>query len=257
MKISIRDRSVHPSLDRAFEIAQNLGFDGVELSIGGPSMPKHLIWRREGLMKMADFLQEASARISSAHLGSYEMFGLNRPLGQKLFQALLPRAAKLHISALTVEIAQQTLQSADACEEAAQTLAARCREASERGFSVAVGLPLSADDSLRFLDAVGADNLGLDYDILHAAREGRKPEKEIRQLNERIRQLRARDEGDDGSSCPIGMGVVRFEPIAAALNAVEFQGGFVIDAPPGGDAAASAAANLAAVQEALLWSQSY
>ena len=257
MNISIRDRSVHPSLDRAFEIAQNLGFDGVELSIGGPKMPEHLIWRRKGLMKMADFLQDAPVRISSAQLGSYDAFGLHRPLGQKLFQALLPRASKLRISALTVSIPEQTLHSAETYDATARSLAERCSEAAERGFSVAVGLPLSADDSLRFLDAVNADNLGLDYDILRAAREGRKPEKEIRQMSERIRQLRARDEGDDGSSCPIGMGVVRFEPIAAALNAVDFQGGCVIDAPPGGDAAASAAANLAALQEALLWALPY
>ena len=157
MNISIRDRSVHPSLDRAFEIALNLGFSGVELSIGGPKMREHLIWRRGGLMKMADFLQEAPVGISSAHLGSYQAFGLDKPLGEKLFQALLPRAAKLRISVLTVSLSPAALRDSKA---AAQTLAKRCKEGAQRGFDIAVGLPLDINDAQRFLDAVGADNLG-------------------------------------------------------------------------------------------------
>ena len=255
MRISIRDRSAHSDLERAFEIAQNLGFGGMELSVGGPDMRAHPIWRREGLMRMTDYMEAFPMRLVSAHIGSFRGFGLESPNGAKLFQALLPRAAVLGVSALTVQLSARLFETERSAQNTAETLRSLCAAAGPRGFAVQISLPLPAAESLRFVESVGAENLGIDYDILYAARKKRRPAEELQTLAGHVLQIRARDENEDGTPCPIGMGVAGFEPIAEELRASAYSGEIVLDTQPGSDAAAAASANLANVQEALLWAQ--
>jgi len=113
-----------------------------------------------------------------------------------------------------------------------------CREAAARGIAVSVEtgcieLPAISHDIeslLAFIDAVGADNLGVCIDAGHCnLREMPLPEI-VRRCGSRLFEVHAHDNcGDVDSHAPIGTGTVPWLPFAGALEESGYSGAITVE----------------------------
>ncbi|GIX08209.1 MAG: hypothetical protein KatS3mg115_2612 [Candidatus Poribacteria bacterium] len=254
-QVAVRDVLVHPSLDLALVFARNLGFDGVELSVGGPRLREHPIWSRQGVSALAAERERTRIRFLSVRLESRRVRGLLaedptlREATQKLIAGLISRAAALRADVVTLPLPLPD----DLKEDQQKELIVYFRDlgdlAARYGPRVALSFSRRWEPGLQVLDAVSSPALGAELDVVAAARARRPVEQLAEELGPRLVQVRMRDLNAEGEICSLGSGVVNLIPLFETLYRRAFQGYCIVDAPPGPDPVATAAANLAHVRE--------
>ena len=259
MKIAIRDSSLESTSDRMFDIARNLGFDGVELSLTGRDAREHSIWTRAGIRTLDEHREAARMEIPSitfAPLGRGGLLDPNprlREQSYKLLNAVIPRAASLNVDAAHVPIdGFEDANLAAQRDEALEAIREAASLAERYGSRLALGLDLPPSDQLDVLDALSSPCVGLDVDTAACRRHAHSVREALEALAEHAIQIRLRDVDEGGTTRPLGLGVVDFKELAAAIDHVDYGNFLVIDTPAGDDPVASAAANLAFIQEMLL-----
>jgi sugar phosphate isomerase/epimerase len=259
MKTAIRDSALHESLDRTFDIAKNLGFTGIDVTMGRRNTREHPIWTRAGLRGVLDHKNSTRLDIPCINVERFETMGLTHPNARvregaaKVLKALIPRAAALGTWAVVVPLDGR----GDPFGRVRQkTVAETFREIAPAADSHGCGINIrSAADPkvlVRVLDDVGSDIVRVEHDIAHSVLQDRDPAADLLTLGHRVAQIRVRDIDTTGAQVPLGIGTVDYEPIVDALDEIEFDGYVVVDTPYGPDTVAAAAANLAFVHELFL-----
>ncbi|MDA1190762.1 MAG: TIM barrel protein [Candidatus Poribacteria bacterium] len=254
MKLAIRDACLKNAIDRVFDIAHNLGYRGVEMTLGGRSLREHPIWTRQGMTELRDFRNDSRIEIASLYLQRFQTFGFDDDKAidgaQKLLNALIPRASVIEARCVFVAFrGKQAIETPKQKRQALAMLKEAAVIADAYRVTLCVGTTLSAKETLKLLDDVGSDYLKVDYDIADAVQRGENPAEALAELGGIVRQIRFRDMDAEGTIRPLGIGKIDFIPLMTYLEEAEYDGYAVIDAPPGDDPVASAAANLAFVQE--------
>jgi sugar phosphate isomerase/epimerase len=259
MKTAIRDSALHDALDRTFEIAKNLGFTGIDVTLGRRNTREHPLWTRAGLRGVLDHRNSSRLDIPCINVERFESMGLTHPNARvregaaKLLNALIPRAATLGTWAVVVPLDGR----GDPCGRVRQkTVAEVLREAAPAAARLGCGINIrsAADPKVinRVLDDVASETVRVEHDIAHSVLQDRDPAADILALGGAVAQVRLRDIDASGALCPLGVGTVAYEPIVEALEEVDFDGYVVVDTPHGPDTVAAAAANLAFVHELFL-----
>jgi len=240
-------------LDRAFDVARNLGYGGIEMTLGGKNVREHPIWTRAGLRELQHYRAETRLEIVAIHISRFQRLGLLhgdprvRENAERLLYTLLPRAAELSVRSVVIPLGESTTFE----REAIALLRRSVERAANYGLNLAFLTRASAEEAARLLDALG-DSARLAYDVADAVEAGRDPAQELAQLADMVEQLRIRDVSEEGEPRPLGLGIVSYRELARTLHDTDYSGCVLLDVPSGDDPVAMAAASLAFVQEVLL-----
>ncbi|GIX08095.1 MAG: hexulose-6-phosphate isomerase [Candidatus Poribacteria bacterium] len=251
MRYGIRDGMLRVPFEERFQKAAELGFDGVELCLGGAEDP-HPLLDESGIERIQQLAEAAGVLISSFSPGGFTSYTFTHPdeerrrLGIHYLNRLIRVAPQFGVRAILVPF----FGDGKIIDERHPLLVEglqRTGEVAERyGVTLCVESTLSAEQHLRLLDAVGLDSVKVYYDMGNATNLGYDAPTEIRRLGKQIGRIHMKDTGT-----PLGEGRVDFEAVAAAIREIGYDDWLVLETPVGDDPDASNRQNLEFVRQLL------
>ena len=235
----------------ALALARELGFDGIQISIGGQDP--------EGKLRLADrdlqalYLAEANQQkiqLVSTYLDILHTNCLkNDPLAKQwvLEGIEITRRLKAHIL-MIVFFGKCALNTPEETDTTAGFLKELAPAAKKAGVVLGFENTLSAQDNIRVLDRVGSEGLKVFYDVGNATNLGGfDAPAEIRRLNRnRICQFHFKDQGY------MGEGKVDFPAVIHAIAEIGFRGFAVLEtSSPSGSVSEDLRRNLAYTRRVL------
>jgi sugar phosphate isomerase/epimerase len=219
-----------------FIIAADLGLAHVELLAERVAAASNPIWSIAGRREICAIVESTGVDAPSLCMNE----PLSTPLdGVDAGTTLGDRLASV-VCESPVRIVVLPLDEASGLDvvdwkQAAQGVRALAAPLHERGARVALELNVSAADSMRFLDLVDFDTVGLCYDVGNATGLGYSAPTELRLLGSRVVHVHAKDKDAIGSNVRFGTGVVPFGSALAALRDIGFDGLVTMEATRGDD----------------------
>lgn len=220
LKIGVMDASLGLGAKlRAVEMAARLGFDGVQLSIGGPGPDGHLwLYDKELQSQYLAAAKEHKIALSATYLDILHTNCLkNEDLAKQWVREGIEITKNLNARILMlVFFGKCALQGEPELTAVSNALKELAPEARRAGIILGFENLLNAADNLKVLDAVRSPALQVYYDIGNLTNMvGVDAPAEIRQLGSRICQFHFKDKGY------LGEGSVN---VAAALDAIRATG---------------------------------
>lgn len=212
----------------AFDVAKQIGLDGVQVNMGTAKNGMHL--RRPEVQKE----YREAARRTGLEIASLALAELNNvPLKSD------PRAAEWLAQsidvckALGLKITMPAffgagdldMSNAAEIDRVVKILKDVAPRAEKQGVLIGLENYLSAEDNMRLIERVGSPAVRVYYDVGNSTDKGRDILKEIRTLGSVICELHAKDGGS-----MLGHGRIDFRQVRKALDDVEFSGWIQIEA---------------------------
>lgn len=212
----------------AFDVAKEIGLDGVQVSLGTEANGMHL--RKPEVQKA---YQEACRR-TGLEIGSIAIGEMNRvPLKSdpRAAQWLMDSIDACKAMGLTVVMpacfANGELDMSQTAEidHLVKVLKEACAKAEKQNVLIGLESYLSAEDNMRIIDRVGSAALKVYYDVGNSTDKGRDIFKEIRTLGKLICEFHAKD-----GRHMLGQGRIDFRKVRAAMDDVGYSGWIQIEA---------------------------
>jgi sugar phosphate isomerase/epimerase len=212
----------------AFDVAKQIGLDGIQVDLGSPANDMHL--RKPEVQKQ--YLDAAKRTgLEMASLATCELNSV--PLKSD------PRAAKWLsdgidvCKALGMPIVMPAMFGAGdldmkktaEIDHVVKVLKELAPKAEKLGIAIALENYLSAEDNMAIIDRVGSSAVKVYYDVGNSTDKGRDVLKEIRKLGKLIVEFHAKDAGH-----MLGQGRIDFKAVRKAMDDVEFSGWIQIEA---------------------------
>jgi sugar phosphate isomerase/epimerase len=236
MKFGIRDGMLRVPFDAIFLKARELGFDGIELCLGG-NYKDHPLFSEEGIERVQQLSDASGVAVSSFSPGgfcSYTYFHPDdgiRAEGMRMLNHLSRVAPQFGVKVILVPFFGEGTIKADAVTNPRLVDGIRrtAEVAAKYGVTLGIESTLSAEQHAALLDAAGCDNVGVYYDMGNATHYGYDSAAEIRALGKRICQIHMKDLGGKH----LGEGGVNFEAVGEAIKSIGFDGWLVLETPTG------------------------
>lgn len=233
--------------------ARTAGLDGVEVNVG-PAADTLQIADPAVRQRYQDEMKQTGLVISSFMMGLLNSNPLaSDPRGPAWLEQSIDAAKDLGAGVILVAffgkgslLDGKQLKQADV-DVVVERLKVAAPRAKQAGVILAIENTLSAKQNLEILDRIGHDSVAIYYDVGNSTRNGYDVPAEIRLLNRRIAMLHFKD----GPNY-LGQGEVKFEPIAAAIKDIDYQGWIVLETSnPSKDGVADAKRNAAYIRKRL------
>lgn len=228
----------------AVPLAASIGFDAVEVSLGRDEQGGRLPLDNEALL--ASYRRSAAEnkiKICSTCLDIlHKHYMKNDPLGAKFTSDAIRITKALNARLILLPyFGKGALDTVESRSYVADLLKDLAKEAATAKVILALENTNSAKENAFILDRVGSDWVRVYYDVGNSTRNGYDVPEEIRWLGkERIVQVHFKDNGY------LGDGPIAFEPIASALNDIDYEGVINLETrAPSGDIAKDMKRNLA------------
>lgn len=216
----------------AFNLAKQIGLDGVQVSMGTVANNMHL---REAPVqaRFRDAAKSAGVAVASLAIGELNNIPYKSDLRTidwvndcvDVCQALGIRVVLLAF------FGNGDLRDDPAgTDEVVRRLKLVAPKAEKAGVSLGIESWLSAEQHLRILDRVGSEAVRVYYDLCNSTDRGYDIAKEIRQLGKRICEFHAKENG-----ALLGQGNIDFKRVRAAMEDIDYSGWIQIEGavPPG------------------------
>lgn len=226
--------------------ALKAGLDGVEIRVGGPTDSLEVA-DPAIRQKYKDEMKQTGLVISSFMMGLLNTNPLaSDPRGPAWLQQSIDAAQDLGAGVILVaffgkgslleEDGQLKKADVDVVVERVKAAAPRAKQA---GVILALENTLSAKQNIEILERIGHESVAVYYDVGNSTRMGYDVPAEIRLLKDRIAMIHFKD----GPNY-LGEGEIKFEPIAAAIKDIGYQGWIVLETSnPSKDGVADAKRN--------------
>ncbi len=211
--------------------AREAGLDGVEIPVRD-NLEKLPISDPAVREKYKRQMKETGVVVSSLMMGLFNQYPLvSDPRAPGWLEQCIDAAKDLGAGVILVaffgkgDLRQPdgTLKTADVDQLVARIKAAAPR-AQKAGLILALENTLSAKQNAEILDRIRSDAVKIYYDVGNSTRNGYDVVPEIRFLGKRIACIHFKD----GKSY-LGEGEIKFEPIAAAIRDIGYQGWIVLE----------------------------
>jgi L-ribulose-5-phosphate 3-epimerase/hexulose-6-phosphate isomerase len=247
MKYGIRDGMLRLPFEQTFAEARRLGFDGIEICLGG-NYREHKLWSEEGIAEIQKLSADANIEVPSLSPGGFTSYTFAHPdeskreEGKAMLKHLIKTCPKIGADAILVpffgngKINPEDITSPifiGGIKEVAEV-------AETHKVYLALESTLSASDHLKILEQVKSPYVKVYYDMGNATGFGYNAAEEIKQLGSEIVVIHVKDTGGH-----LGEGKVNFSAVSEAIREIKYDGYLVLETPSGNDASASAARNLA------------
>jgi L-ribulose-5-phosphate 3-epimerase len=228
-KIGACDWSLHKMCDTAaFDVAKEIGLDGVQVSLGTEANGMHLC-RPEVQKAYREAAKRTGLEIASIAIGECNRVPLKSD----------PRAARWLADSIDVCKAMGLTVVMPACFGAGDLDMAKTEEidhlvkvlkdcsakAEKQGITIGLESYLSAEDNMKIMDRVGSPALKVYYDVGNSTDKGRDIYKEIRTLGKRICEFHAKD-----GRYMLGHGRIDFKKVRKVMDDIGYSGWIEIEA---------------------------
>ena len=233
------------------EDGKKAGLDGVEIRVGDPA-EKLEVADPAVRQRYKDEMRETGLVISSFMMGLLNSTPLaSDPRGPAWLEQSIDAAKDLGAGVILVaffgkgSLLQDRELKKDDVDVVIQRLKAAAPRAKDAGVILGIENTLSARQNAEILDRIGHDSVRVYYDVGNSNVQGYDVPAEIRFLKDRIAIFHFKD----GRSY-LGEGKLRFEPIAAAIHEIGYQGWIVMETSnPSKDRVADAKRNAAYIRK--------
>ena len=221
-KIGACEWSLGKSDPSCFQVAKQIGLDGVQVNMG--TVRNDMQLRRPEVQKA--YL--AAAKAAKLEIGSLAIGEMNQvPLKRD------PRAAAWLAESLGVAKAlgitlimpacfgngDLDMSNASEIDHLVKVVREVAPRAEKEGLTIGLESYLSAEDNLRLLERIGSSAVKVYYDVGNSTDKGRDIYREIRLLNQRICEFHAKD-----GKHLLGQGRIDFKKVRAAIDAIGYNG---------------------------------
>lgn len=252
MRIGIRDGCLRMPWTEAFQAVADIGFDGLELDIGGNYRDTPL-WATDGVSQVAAMAEAANSQLLAFCAGvcwSLSPASPDQAVREEI-RALLTDlsgfAAELGAGVILVPVTPggDEISYEDGTRRWIDEMRAVAPAAEANGVVLALenvgrGYGKSAQELVHLVDSVASDAVKTYYDIGNATAFENDPVEEIELLGSRIAAVHIKDY--DGEL--LGEGIVKIPECVEALKQIGYAGDLVLETPATDDARAAAARNL-------------
>lgn len=229
----------------AFELAHNIGLDGVQVSVG---TRENRMWLRRKEIQ-DQYVAEARKQglgIASLALGELNHVPLmSEPIAAVWVADAIEVAARLKVrNILLAFFSKGELKgtNADDMRRVIDVLGELAPKAEKAGVVLGVESYLSADDHLKILEAVKSKAVQVYYDVKNMADAGHDPVASLKQIgSDRICEIHFKDT----PSLEKGSGKVNWPATVAAIKEIKYPGWIILETPsPSKDVVADTKKNL-------------
>ena len=254
LKIGVTDWNLqHTQRPTSIEFAKSIGFDGVQISLGGAAdaknPPEHLPLSNPDVLDQ--FLAEAkkhSFLIASTCLDIlHQNYLKNDPLGKKWVAESIPLTKKLGARVILLPFfGKGALETKAEMDHVGDFLKEIGPEAGKAGVILGVEDTISAEDNARILDRAQSKAVQVYYDVGNSYPRGFDIYKEIRWLGkDRICEFHLKD-----NPRYLGKGSIDFAKVTEAIVEIGFSGWAQLETvAPSGNVKADMTTNLAFIRE--------
>jgi sugar phosphate isomerase/epimerase len=216
----------------AFEVAKQIGLDGVQVSLGTVADNMQLR-KREVQQRYQLAAKSAGLQISSLAIGELNNIPYKsdpRTITWVSDAIDVCKALGLHVILLAFFGNDDLRRDQAGTDEVVRRLKAVAPKAEKAGVALGIESWLNAEQHLEILDRVGSKAVQVYYDVCNSNDMGYDIYKEIRNLGKRICEVHAKENG-----ALLGHGKVDFQKVRAALDDIDFKGWIEIEGavPPG------------------------
>ena len=225
-KIGIIDGMLKKSCDpTVFDLAKQIGLDGVQVDIGRPEHVKQL--RQPELQKA--FLQAAQrtgVEVASLCVSLFWQAPIKSdPRGAPWLCDCIDICKALGLPVILVPCFDLNPSNAGDIDQFSTAIQHAAAKAEKQGIVLGLENWLSAEDNMRVIDRVGSPAVRVYYDVGNSTDKGRDVCLEIRKLGKWICELHAKDGG-----YMLGQGRIDFRKVRKALDDIQYSGWLQIEA---------------------------
>ena len=216
----------------AFEVAKQIGLDGVQVSLGTTADNMRL--RQPAVQEQ----YRAAARAAGLQVASLAIGELNnipyksdpRTLAWVNDSVDVCQALGVRVVLLAFFGNDDLRDDKAGVAEVVRRLKSVAPKAEKAGIALGIESWLNADQHLEIIDRVGSKAVRVFYDVCNSNDRGYDIYKEIRRLGKLICEFHAKENG-----ALLGHGNVDFKKVRAAMDAIEYSGWIQIEGavPPG------------------------
>ncbi len=216
----------------AFEVAKQIGLDGVQVSMGGVANDLHL--RQAAVQQQYhDAAKQAGLQIASlaiAELNTIPYKSDPRTVPWVSDSIDVCQALGVHVVLLAFFSNDDLRGDKAGVDEVVRRLKAVAPKAEKAGVTLGIESWLNADEHLDIINRVGSKAVRVYYDVCNSNDRGYDIYKEIRQLGKHICEVHAKENGS-----LLGQGKVDFRKVREALDYIKYRGWIQIEGavPPG------------------------
>jgi len=216
----------------AFELARQIGLDGVQVSLGTEANQMHL--RRPEVQ--AQFLNAAkAAKIPVASLAIGELNNIPYKRDPRTIAWVedaidVCRALGVNVILLAFFANDDLIEDPSGVDEVVRRLKAVAPKAEKAGVSLGIESWLSAEQHVQIIDRVGSKAVRVYYDLCNSTDRGYDIYREIRRLGKLICEFHAKENG-----ALLGQGKIDFRRVREAMDDISYAGWIQIEGavPPG------------------------
>ena len=230
-----------------FELARQIGLDGIEVSLG--TRENNMWLRRKDVRdKYLDAARANHMRIPSLALGELNQVGLmNEPRAALWVADAIEAAREMKVDRMLLAFfgpkGELKASNAEDMRRVIEVLGELAPRAEKAGVFLGIESYLSADDHLKILDAVKSKAIKVYFDVKNMAHAGHDPIAALKTLGaDRICQIHFKDR----PYLEKGSGDVDWPAVVAAIEEIRYSGWIVLETPsPTKDIVADTRKNLA------------
>ena len=226
----------------AFEVAKQIGLDGVQVSLGTAENDMRL--RQPAVQRQyKEAAKQAGLQVASLAIGELNSIPYKsdpRTIPWVSDSIAVCKALGVKVVLLAFFGNDDLRGDKAGVDEVVRRLKAVAPKAEKAGVALGIESWLSADEQLAVLDRVGSPAVKVYYDVCNSNDRGYDIYKEIRQLGKRICEFHAKENG-----ALLGQGKVDFHKVREAMDDIGYRGWVQIEGavPPGGQMLESYQAN--------------
>ncbi len=210
----------------AFEVAKEIGLDGVQVSLG-TAADNMKLRQPETQRKFQEAAAKAGRQVASLAIGELNNIPYKSdPRTVEWVSDSIDVCRALGVRpVLLAFFGNDDLRGDKAgVDEVVKRLKAVAPKAEKAGVALGIESWLSADQHLEILDRVGSKAVQVYYDVCNSNDMGYDIYREIRQLGKRICEFHAKENGS-----LLGQGKVDFQKVRAALDDIGYSGWIQIE----------------------------
>jgi L-ribulose-5-phosphate 3-epimerase len=210
----------------AFDLARQIGLDGVQVSMGTNANHMHLRQPEvQGKFKAA--AKAAGLEVASLAIGELNSIPYKsdpRTIDWVSDSIVVCQALGIQVVLLAFFGNDDLRDDKAGIDEVVRRLKAVAPNAEKAGISLGIESWLNANQHLEILDRVGSKAVRVYYDVCNSNDRGYDIYKEIRQLGKLICEFHAKENG-----ALLGQGKVDFKKVRAAMDDIDYTGWIQIE----------------------------
>ena len=215
----------------AFDVAKEIGLDGVQISLGTLGDDMHL--RTEAMQeKYREAMRRTRMRVSSIAIGEMNSIPLKSdPRAAEWLDWAVETAAAMRVPRVMPACfgnGELDMEKTDEIDHFVKVVRHSAEKAERLGIIIALENYLSAEDNLAIIDRIGSPAVQVYYDVGNSTDKGRDVCEEIPKLRGKIAEIHIKDAGYrivDGNGGRIDLVGVR-----KVLDEIDYSGWLVLEA---------------------------